>query len=288
MSKLSLAQKEKILANLLSTPQGRKKLAQSMQLPLRSRLDYMGVARKALLIEELPPGALPYYDKDPSVTAIVLPEQGTTPEQIVTGTRFLVPLKEIASNPSIPFTQIKERRFSIIERAQDLARQEIQGEEDAGIFAAFEAATAVNANTNIVVPATTGSLTRDALSDAFAEVEKHDLRIARVFMNARDFGDIRKFGRDQLDPVHQQSLIDTGLMGTLWGAQLIVSRRVPVGTVYVTTAPDFLGVFPIRIDLTVVAADVPQDRRIGWVCFEQIGEAIHNPNGVVKITVNRP
>jgi HK97 family phage major capsid protein len=284
---LSLAQKEKVLANLLSSPTGRKKLAQSMQLPLRSRLDYMGVARKALLIEELPPGALPYYDKDPLVPAIVVAEQGTTPESVTTGTRFLVPLKEIASNPKIPFTQIKERRFSIIERAQDLARQEIQTVEDDGIFNAFEAATGVNENTNISVPASIGSLTRDALADAYAEVEKHDLRVARVFLNARDYGDIRKFGRDQLDPVHQQSLLDTGLMGQFWGAQLIVSRRVPVGTVYVCTAPDFLGVFPIRIDLTVVAADDPQNRMIGWSIFEQVGEAIHNPNGVVKITINR-
>jgi HK97 family phage major capsid protein len=285
---LSLAQKEKLLANMLSSPEGRKKLAQSMQLPLRRRLDYMGVARKALLIEELPPGALPYYDKDINVTAIVVAEQGTTPEQVTTGTRFLVPLKEIAANPKISFTQIKERRFSIIERAQDLARQAIQAEEDTGIFNAFEAATGVNANTNIVVPVTTGSLTRDALADAFAEVEKHDLRIARIFLNARDYGDIRKFGRDQLDPVHQQALLDTGLMGQIWGAQLIVSRIVPVGTVYVTTSPDFLGVFPIRIDLTVVAADDPSNRMIGWSIFEQIGEAIHNPNGVVKITINRP
>lgn len=284
---LSLAEKEKVLAGLLSTPNGRKKLAQSMQLPLRKRLDYMGVARKALLIEELPPGALPYYDKDPDVTAIVVAEQGTTPEQVVVGTRFLVPLKEIAANPKISFTQIKERRFSIIERAQDLARQDIQATEDEGIFNAFEAATAVNDNTNVNILATTGSLTRDALSDAFAEVEQHDLRVARVFLNARDYGDIRKFGRDQLDPVHQQSLLDTGLMGQMWGAQLIVSRKVPVGTVYVTTAPDFLGVFPIRIDLTVVAADDPANRMIGWSMFEQIGQSIHNPNGTVKITVNR-
>lgn len=284
---LSLQEKEKAIAQLLSSAQGRKKLAQSMQLPLRRRLDYMGVARKALLIEELPPGALPYYDKDPEVTAIVVPEQGTTPEQVVAGERFLVPLKEIAANPKVPFTQIKERRFSIIERAQDLARQAIQAEEDTGIFSVFETATGVNANTNIVVPATTGNLTRDALADAFSEVEKHDLRIARVFMNARDFGDLRKFGRDQLDPVHQQGLIDTGLMGQFWGAQIIVSRVVPVGTVYVTTAPDFLGVFPIRIDLTVVAADDPGNRMIGWSIFEQVGEAVHNANGVVKITVNR-
>lgn len=281
---LSLIEKEKVLASLLSTPQGRQKLAQSMQLPLRRRLDYMAVGRKALMVEELPPGALPFYDRDPSVKAYVVSEQGTTPEEVVTGTRFLVPMKEIATNPKVPFTQIKERRFSIIERVQELARIDIQTVEDEGIFNTFEAASDENDNATITV---TGTLTRDALADAFSEVERHDLRIARLFMNARTFGDIRKFGRDQLDPVHQQALLETGLMGTWWGAQVIVSRIVPEDTVYVCTLPEFLGVFPIRIDLTVLPADDPASRMVGWSVFEEVGQAVHNANGLTKIVIDR-
>lgn len=283
--KLTTIEKERMLESLLRTPSGRAKLAASMQLPLRRRLDYSGVGRKALMVEELPPGSLPYYDRDPSVPAVVVAEEGTTPEFVVRGTRFLVPMKEIASNPTIPFTQIKERRFSIIERAQDLARQEIQAVEDESIFNALSAASDVNDNSDINV---SGRLTRDSLADAFAEIERHDLRIARVFLNARDYGDIRKFGRDQLDPVHQQALLDTGLMGMWWGAQMIVSRIVPVGTVYVCSAAEFLGVFPIRIDLTVLPADVPADRKVGWSIFEQVGVGVHNPNGVTRINVSRP
>ena len=44
---------------------GAARLAQSMIAPIRARLDYQGIARKIFTVQELPPGALSYYDKDP-------------------------------------------------------------------------------------------------------------------------------------------------------------------------------------------------------------------------------
>ena len=61
-----------------------------------------------------------------------LVSQGVPPENILAITkprRVIFPLFEIASNPEIPLTQIKERRFDLIERAQDLARAQIQAAE---------------------------------------------------------------------------------------------------------------------------------------------------------------
>jgi hypothetical protein len=39
--------------------------------PLRTRRDYTSVGRKTFLVEQLPDGALPIYDKDPEVTAYI-------------------------------------------------------------------------------------------------------------------------------------------------------------------------------------------------------------------------
>ena len=47
--------------------------------------------------------------------------------------------RAIASNPEIPLTQIKERRFDLIERAQDLARAQIQAAEDERVFSTLDA-----------------------------------------------------------------------------------------------------------------------------------------------------
>lgn len=286
------AEKERAIEKLLLTPEGKMKLAASMQNPLRERLDYEGVFRRAAVVDPLPQGALPYYDRDVDVPAIVIGEEGQTPETIVKGKRILVPLFELASNPKIPFTQIKERRYNLIDRAQDKAKQDIQAsEDDLGFNALQVAAAQINPNTglpfNAVTPAA-GSLDRDALADGFAEVEKHDLRVARLFMNARDYSDIRKFGRDQLDPVTQKSLLNTGLMAQIWGADIIVSRVVPIGTIFVCTEEKFLAVMPQRIDITVLPADDPDNRLIGWSIFEQIGIGVWNPRGVSLIEVARP
>lgn len=291
MKIMTAADKERAIEKLLLTPEGKMKLAASMQNPLRERLDYEGVFRRAAVVDPLPQGALPYYDRDVDVPAIVIGEEGQTPETIVKGKRILVPLFELASNPKIPFTQIKERRYNLIDRAQDKAKQDIQASEDDLGFSALQVAAAqINPNTGLpfnAVTAAAGSLDRDSLADAFAEVEKHDLRVARLFMNARDYSDIRKFGRDQLDPVTQKSLLNTGLMAQIWGADIIVSRVVPIGTVFVCTEEKFLAVMPQRIDITVLPADDPDNRLIGWSIFEQIGIGVWNPRGVSLIEVDR-
>ena len=106
-------------------------------------------------------------------------------------------------------------------------------------------------------------------------------------MNARDYSDIRKFGRDQLDPITQKSLFNTGLVAQIWGADIIVSRVVPVGTVFVCTEEKFLAIMPQRIDVTVLPADDPDNRMIGWSIFEQIGIGVWNPRGVATINVVR-
>ena len=140
--KLTPAQKEAVINKLLSTSEGKMKLAASMQNPLRERLDYEGVFRRAVVVDPLPQGALPYYDKDINVPAIVISEEGQTPETIIKGKRILIPLFELGSNPKIPFTQVKERRYNLIDRAQDKAKQEIQAAEDELGFSALDVALA--------------------------------------------------------------------------------------------------------------------------------------------------
>ena len=288
---ISNAVKQKIISEFIKTPQGRQKLAASMTQPLRTRRDYTSVGRKTMLVEQLPDGALPIYDKDPDVTAYVVGEEGENILAVTKPRRVIFPLFEIAANPEIPLTQIKERRFDLIERAQDLARAQIQAAEDERVFAILDAIATVGfdslpGQTNPDVPVV-APLSGAVLADAFALVERHDLRVARVFMNARDYADIRKFGRDILDVESQQTLLKTGLQATLWGAQIITSRLVPVGTVYVTCEPELFGRIPVRTELTVLSADDPRARTIGFSVFENLGLGAYNPRGLTRLTITR-
>jgi HK97 family phage major capsid protein len=283
--------KQQLISEYIKTAAGRAKLAASMVQPLRLRRDYTAVGRKTFLVEQLPDGALPIYDKDPEVTAFVVGEEGQNIVSIQKPRRVIFPLFEVASNPEIPLTQIKERRFDLIERSQDLAKAQIQAAEDERVFAVLDAiavsgfdtlAGGTNPDVAVVAP-----ISPSVLADAFAEVERHDLRVARIYMNAVDYADIRKFGRDILDIESQATLLKTGLQATLWGAQIITSRLVPAGFAYVCAEPENFGRFPVRTELTVLSADDPKARTIGFSCFENVGIGAFNPRGLTRLVVTR-
>ena len=283
--------KQQVISEYIKTAAGRAKLAASMIQPLRLRRDYTSVGRKTFLVEQLPDGALPIYDKDPDVTAFVVGEEGENILAIQKPRRVIFPLFEIASNPEIPLTQIKERRFDLIERSQDLAKAQIQAAEDERVFAVLDSIAvsgfdtlpgSTNPDVAVVAP-----ISPSVLADAFAEIERHDLRVARVYMNATDYADIRKFGRDILDIESQATLLKTGLQAALWGAQIITSRLVPVGFVYVCAEPENFGRIPVRTELTVLSADDPKARTIGFSCFENLGIGAFNPRGLTRMVVTR-
>ena len=288
---VSNAVKQRIISEYIKTPAGRAKLAASMTQPLRLRRDYAAVGRKTFLVEQLPDGALPIYDKDPDVTAYVVGEEGQNILAVTKPRRVIFPLFEIASNPEIPLTQIKERRFDLIERSQDLARAQVQAAEDERVFAILDSiATAgfdsIPGQTNPDIPVV-APISGAVLADAFALIERHDLRVARVYMNARDYADLRKFGRDILDIESQATLLKTGLQSILWGAQVITSRLVPVGTVYICCEPEHFGRIPVRTELTVLSADDPKARTIGFSVFENLGIGAFNPRGEARLTITR-
>lgn len=288
---LDNAVKQEIISRHIKTAAGRARLAASMIQPLRSRRDYTSVGRRTFLVEQLPDGALPIYDKDPDVTAYVVGEEGENILAIQKPRRVIFPLFEIASNPEIPITQIKERRFDLIERSQQLAKAQIQAAEDERVFAVMDSVATngfdslpdgLNPDQQVIAP-----ISSAVLADAFAEIEKHDLRVARIFMNAKDYADIRKFGREILDIESQATLLETGLQATLWGAQVILSRLVPAGFVYVTCEPEHFGRIPVRTELTVLSADNPRARTIGFSVFENLGIGCHNPRGLSRLVIQR-
>ncbi len=283
--------KEKALEQAMGTQSGRRRIATSMVQSLRERRDYSSVIRKTMLVEQIPDGAVPSYDKDPDVIAYVVGEDGDSILSYARVRRVQFPLFEIAALPKAQLTQIKERRYDLLKRMQDLGKAQIQAAEDDRGFSIMDAIAAngfdeipggANPDIPVVAP-----LSPAILADAFAEIETHDLRVARVFMNAKDYADIRKFGRDVLDIESQATLWKTGMMATGWNAQFIVSRIVPVGVVYVCCEPEFFGRMPVRTELTVLSADNPEERSIGFSMFQQLGIGMYNPYGLVRIIITR-
>jgi hypothetical protein len=71
-----------------------------------------------------------------------------------------------------------------------------------------------------------------------------------------------------------------GLYVKIFGADIMVSKLVPAGTVYGAADPQFVGVMPIRSDIEVYPADEPKRFSLGWVVGEEIGIAVANPRAL--------
>jgi len=293
-------QQTAMLGQLLKTAGGRQKLAASLGPSLRRRRDYMSIARKALMVETLPDGALPIYDKEFDTTgasfvqAFVVGEEGGDIINVVKPIRVTVPTFEIASNPMIPITQIKERRFDLVARSLNLAKAEVGATEDGFVFGLYDAVagaipggTTANDSVFNIDIGVNAPISTENMADAFASISRHDLSVAYAMFNPRDYADLLKWTQQNIDRETQRKLLKTGVMGYLWGATLLQSRKVGYGTVYILADAEFLGVIPERVPLTVMSADRPDLRQIGFSIFEILGFLVFNPSGVQRLLVTR-
>lgn len=292
----SQAQLQKLGA-LLSTAQGRMKMAASLGPSLRRRRDYQSIARKALMVEVLPDGALPIYDKEfdetgqSFVEAFVVGEEGGDIVRVVRPKRVTVPTFEIVANPMIPISQIKERRFDVVERSLNLAKAEVGAQEDGYVFSLLDGiATSAQGHTEddpIYNPDQdiSGAITVAAMADAYGQIERFDISVALTFMNPRNYTDLRKWTDQTLDRETERKLLKTGVMGYLWGGTILQSRKVTRNLFYVLGDAEFLGVIPERIPLTVMSADQPLLRSIGFSIFENLGVLIFNPSATQRVII---
>lgn len=118
------------IARMLRSPAGKAKLAQAMINPIRKNLDYQGIARRCLVVDQLPTAALPVYDKDPDVSSIVKDKfkfdsiRITSDNALVKkgigifGRKVKFPRFEIYSNPTVKLSDIKTRRFNLLDRCK--------------------------------------------------------------------------------------------------------------------------------------------------------------------------
>lgn len=279
-------QKDDMIKKALLTSEGKIALGQAMALPIRRNLDYAGVARRALVVDPLPTGALPVYERDIDVAAVVVSSNGSAPESVVRGDRVTIPEFEIVSNPTVRIREVRQRRFNVIERAVQKARQEIQANEDANVFASLDFAGDVNfGGENTPQDITDAGISRRDLVELGIQVDRWDLVTTKYFMNIVEFAEIRLWssqnggGVAEVDPVTHREILQTGLYARIFGADIIVSKIVTPGTVFALADPEFVGIMPVRQDIEVMPADEPKRLSLGWVVSETIGIGVVNPRG---------
>ncbi len=274
--------RDELISRAIMTQEGKIALAQAMANPIRRNLDYQGIARRLLVVDSLLQGVDPKYERDIDVAATVISSNGTGGESRVFGDRITIPTFELYSNPTVRISEVRRRRFNVIDRAVQKARQELMAQEDANIFAAIDAASTVE---NTMQDITDSGLLKRDLVEIKAQIDRWDLVTTKFFMNINEFTDILNWASSgtstgDIDPVTQREILQTGLYAHIWGADIMVSKIVPTGTIYGASDPEFVGVLPIRQDIEVIPADEPKQLKIGWVVSEEIGIGIVNPRAV--------
>lgn len=283
------AQSLMIISKLIKTAAGREEIGNSMVQPLREFQDYQSVMRRAFLVDQLADGAIPYYDKDVDNKAYIVSEEGEDIREVAgRDARVFVPLFEIASNPMIPYTQIKQRRYDIQARVQEKTNAEIFRAEDAKLVKLLDkASTGYHPLTTI-----TGGkdkLTIDDLSKAMSKIESigNGLRCVNIFMNPVHSYVLRKLNKDyySIDFETSRELISAGYLASIFGAQIHTSSEIPQDKIFFTCEPQYLGRLVESMPLNVLTADDPKNRMVGWSIFEQVGALVSNPKGICAIKI---
>ena len=118
-----LMRKEAALARALETESGLRKIAANMANPVRQQLDYKGIFRKFVVVEQMPDGVPLIYDRDlPKVPAVKVGGFGTARQIEMVGKRTELQPFEIVARPKIPYSELYNRRYRALDRAKDRSR----------------------------------------------------------------------------------------------------------------------------------------------------------------------
>lgn len=276
-------------AALHGTPEERLRFGAEMIPLILERLDYEGFIRQVFRTHNLAQGQINSYEKDVNVTALVTNEDGMTISHRVQGTRVLLPEFLITAMPTITVAEIAQRQFDIVERTHDKTTFQIMLKEDRqGIRELYAAAALENDIINV-----TSTVSKSVLETLQYEVERHRLQVDKFIMNRAELGDLKKnMNAIDFDPVTSRDLLLTGVFGSIWGVNVLVTAgvdenglenvSVPEGVIFAVTEGRYLGVMPIRVELTVFPADqfVNQMPSYGWFFCEQVSQAVLNPRAV--------
>ena len=273
--------RNQIVAMALETNEGKTALAQAMVEPIKNSLMYQAIGRKLLLVDELPQGVLPRYERDVTAKSFVVGKRGAVPTSEIEAEELLVPTFEIAANPVIRYSEVKARRFYIVDRAQIRAKDSLQRQEDTEVYKVINAGTPQDQTINV-----NGTVQIEQINLALTLIEEHELIGAKIVVPPARYKDFRGWGPDVYDQATQRDILQTGLYGHLYTADIHLSTMVPKNCVFIMAPAQFVGAMPIRQDITVLPADDTRRLRLGWVVYEELGFAVINDYALSKILVS--
>jgi hypothetical protein len=289
LPKLSQAEKQSRLGEIMKDANHMKRLGVAMIGPIQIRLRYEGVVRNVLVEDTLDKGPLlPYDILDDFGTAYILNQ--TDSEVRVTpfeGKQVYPRLFRIASFPRVRKEDLYYLRVNAIEFAQDESRQAIQKQEDTRMFTLIESAITNYENiTGTAVTKYIGSGNPIEMVDFYDLVsilEGRQIEASRVLMHPQDARDIYSWDLNVTGWQFKDDVMG-GKVVTGFGEFTIQKTIIQkVGTIHLLPDPNFLGVMPVMYSLDVEENNQVEQFYRGWVMDELVAFLILNPRGAARI-----
>jgi hypothetical protein len=147
---------------------------------------------------------------------------------------------------------------------------------------ATDAAIAALKTTAKDAPWICSRFTAHLATEGFKKVEENDKRMSHLVMNAVDYADLRMWDRDTLIIETEMWKLKAGVMAIMWGAYIIVSRDMPVGTMMFCglddpeIEPEFyrMELFRDSAMAPVGARELPVSRTPLDILQDQMGEVL--------------
>lgn len=281
VSHRKIMSKEAIMKQALNTATGLKKIASALSNPVRKKLDYIGISRKFVISELWPDGMPMIFDRDVEefiLPAVIIGKNGSARYTEVEVERITVEPFEILINPRIPYRELYSRLYQVVKRVKERIEQSMALREDLIFYGALDTASAGFHPTISVAT----YLTKDALARSMTPIEAQRLVPQNILMTAYGIQGIRRWQYQDIDDVARQEIRTSGYLGSIWGTQMYITDQLSAGTYYVMASPEFLAWMPMRKEVEVVPADVPEQAVLGFVAYEYYGLVIHNCLAVLK------
>lgn len=279
----ALRQLEEQFEQEMQRPDGLRRVAFAMHPVLKRRLDYQAIGRNnIILVDEITSGDVPFYDVDlPEIGAIFTAGRGQPISQLAQIERLQYPTAPLDIIQSVKYEEIQVRRYPVFDRAKERAAIAVAiGEDDAilGPNGVVHAATAVGPNSVV----TSQNLSRVVLAELGKRLVNQQLPFTTVLMHPVQYAEIWKWSANELDQVTLNRVIETGMVGSYFGAKLLVSTRVKRDSVYALTSADKFGRLTERKAVEVKVFDNVPNRQYDILAWEQVGFGTHNTAGAAR------
>lgn len=279
VTQTKLETREHLIETALASDTGRFALAQSMKEPINTSLMYQSVARKFLMVDDLPLSVSPRYTYGEFDEPLYYASDNKVKPY---NHECLDDYVEFMSSVDIDREDIEQRRFYTLDRAQVRLKDSLQNQEVRAIVTLLQASIKEEQ-----IIHTYGETIDRAILDSVGDIETKDMIAAKMLVHPRTYRRFHYTPRieDNLNEASQRDILMTGLYGHVFTMDIHISTIVPENEVFILPPGNFVGALALPNNHLEVLPCTNEDGGLSYLAKLKCFPVILNPKLVRKIKV---